>query len=194
MIRKRDKRYKLPERVVKPKYKAVVLYGGDISYSTYGKRLKTEKRLVNFIKAWLEFNYGRNCVEHRFFVHDTRAYEVSEEQFFKVSNAGGTYAAPIFDLAHNICTNEYDVTTTNLYFFYFSDGELFTSDIMEIDEIISTKMISYMNRIGIVEVMPSSYSKLARALSDSYGERGKVRLPVINDRRRMISTILELFS
>ena len=34
LIQRRDRRFKLPERVEKPKYKAVVCYMGDISYST----------------------------------------------------------------------------------------------------------------------------------------------------------------
>ena len=83
-IRKKDKRFKLPERVEKPKFRAVVFYMGDISYSTMGERLELEKRVVNFIHYWLDYNYGEDNVDHRFFVHDSTAYEVLPEDFYNV--------------------------------------------------------------------------------------------------------------
>ena len=125
---RKDKRFRIPERVEKPKFNAVVFYMGDISYSTYGQRLVIEKRLVNFIQNWLDYNYGIGKVEHRFFVHDMEAYEVSEENFYKVSNVGGTQAAGVFDLVSQIAFNEYDLSSTNFYAFYFGDGELFEED------------------------------------------------------------------
>jgi len=57
LIRRRDRRFKLPERVEKPKFKAVVFYMGDISYSTYGERLELEKRVVGFIHNWLNLGH-----------------------------------------------------------------------------------------------------------------------------------------
>ena len=42
-IRRRDRRFKVPQREEKPRYKAVCFYMGDISYSTYGERLEMEK-------------------------------------------------------------------------------------------------------------------------------------------------------
>ena len=124
-LRRKDRRFKLPERVETPRYKAVVFYLGDISYSTYGERLKLEKRVVNFIQHWLDFNYGADKVEHRYFVHDSEAYEVMADQFFNVSNAGGTYASMVFDLVSQVARNEYEINTTNFYAFYFGDGEVF---------------------------------------------------------------------
>ena len=73
-IHRRDKKYRVPQTIEKPKYDAAVMYIGDISYSTYGERLELTKRLVFFIQSWLDFNYGKNNIEHRFFVHDSEAY------------------------------------------------------------------------------------------------------------------------
>ena len=78
---------------------------GDISYSTYGERLEMEKRLVNFIHQWLDFNYGAGNVEHRFFVHDVDAHEVAPSDFYKVANAGGTRASIVFELVSQIAFN-----------------------------------------------------------------------------------------
>jgi uncharacterized sporulation protein YeaH/YhbH (DUF444 family) len=106
----------------------VVFYMGDISYSTYGERLEMEKRLVNFIHQWLDFNYGAGNVEHRFFVHDVDAHEVAPSDFYKVANAGGTRASIVFELVSQIAFNEYDTNSTNFYAFYFGDGEVFEDD------------------------------------------------------------------
>jgi uncharacterized sporulation protein YeaH/YhbH (DUF444 family) len=175
----------------KPKFKAVCFYIGDISYSTYGERLILEKKIVNFIYNWLDYNYGRGNVEHRYFVHDWEAYEVRQEDFFKVENAGGTRAAPAFDLVNNISTNDYDPETTNLYAFYFGDGELMRRDAEEIVEILEEKMDYNFNRIGIVEVIPQGYSCLNDEIDKA--SLGSVRTGSIDDKSEMVKLIKDLF-
>jgi uncharacterized sporulation protein YeaH/YhbH (DUF444 family) len=192
-IRRRDKRYKLPQREEKPKYKAVIFFMGDISYSTYGERLELEKRLVNFIQSWIDFNYGEGNVEHRFFVHDMEAYEVTPHQFYNVNNAGGTEAACVFELINQIAFNEYDTQTTNFYGFYFGDGELFGDDARTIGEILDSKLKPLFNRIGIVEVKPSSLSQIKRELGERYSSDSIVRICDIHDKNHTIRVIKELF-
>jgi len=192
-IRRKDRRFKLPLREEKPKYRAVVFYMGDISYSTYGERLEMEKRLVNFIQNWLDYNYGPDNVEHRFFVHDVEAYEVNQEDFYNVNNAGGTEASSVFDLIHRISFNEYDVQTTNMYAFYFGDGELFGDDARKIGYIIDNNLRQIYSRIGLVEVKPSSLSQIKRELGEKYTEDEIVRICEIQEKSNTIPVIKDLF-
>lgn len=192
-IMRRDRRYKLPERIEKPKFRAVVFYMGDISYSTYGERLELEKRLVNFTQSWLDFNYGAGNVEHRFFVHDMDAYEVQAEEFYSVSNMGGTQAAAIFDLVFQIAFNEYDTATTNYYAFYFGDGELFDDDARHILETLEEAMRPLFNRIGIVEVQPGRLSLLNRQVATRFNRDPIIRLSEINDKQETVDVIKILF-
>lgn len=192
-IMRRDKRYKIPERVEKPKYRAVVFYMGDISYSTYGERLELEKRLVNFTQNWLDYNYGPGNVEHRFFVHDIEAYEVQAEEFYSVSNMGGTQASGVFDLVFQIAFNEYDTTTTNYYTFYFGDGELFDDDARQILETLEDLMRPLFNRIGIVEVQPGRLSLLNRQVATRFNRDPIIRLSEINDKQETVDVIKILF-
>ena len=192
-IRRRDKRYKLPERVERPKFKAVVFYMGDISYSTYGERLELEKRLVKFIHNWLDYNYGPKSVEHRFFVHDVEAREVMPEDFYRVSNVGGTRAAIVFDLIAQIAVNEYDTSTTNFYGFYFGDGELFADDAKEIVEILENQLRPIFNRIGIVEVQPSRSSHLNTKVGNRFRRDRIVRLGELKHKKDTIDVIKTLF-
>lgn len=192
-IRRRDRRYKIPQRVEEPRYKAVVFYMGDISYSTYGERLELEKRLVGFIQNWLDYNYGPKRVEHRFFVHDMDAYEVLPDEFYRVSNVGGTRAAIVFDLVSQVAFNEYDTTSTNFYAFYFGDGELFADDAKHIVDIISDNMLPMFNRIGVVEVQPSRASHLITQLSTRFARDDVVRLGEIKHKKDSIEVIRALF-
>lgn len=193
LIRRRDRRYKIPQRVEKPRYRAVVFYMGDISYSTYGERLELEKRLVNFIQHWLDFNYGPQRVEHRFFVHDVEAHEVLPEDFYRVSTAGGTRASIVFDLVSQIAFNEYDMGTTNFYGFYFGDGELFSDDAKEIMDIVANKIRPSFNRLGVVEVQPSRASHLISHLSSRFAKDTVVRLGELRNKRDTIPVIKKLF-
>ncbi|NQU63325.1 MAG: DUF444 family protein [SAR324 cluster bacterium] len=191
---RRDKRFKVPQRVEKPKFKAVVFYMGDISYSTHGQRLASEKRMVNFIKNWLDYNYGARNVDHRFFVHDVKAYEVQENEFYQVGNVGGTRAAIVFELIYQIAFGEYDTATTNYYGFYFGDGEIFGSDGQEIITILKEDICPVFNRVGVVEVFPSQWSKLILELEKEFTTDGVVRLNRFSSNADTISTIKKLFA
>jgi len=193
-FRRRDRRFKLPERIEKPRFKAVVFYLGDISYSTHGQRLSTEKRLVNFIKNWLDFNYGVHNVDHRFFVHDINAYEVQESEFYQVGNIGGTRAAIVFELIYQIAFGEYDTGATNFYAFYFGDGEIFGSDGQEIATLLKESICPLFNRVGIVEVFPSQWSKLVMELEREFNKHPVVRLSRFRVNTDTIQTIKTLFA
>ena len=192
-VRRRDRRFKLPERIEIPKYKAVVFYMGDISYSTYGERLELEKRIVSFVHNWLNFSYGANNVDHRFFVHDAEAYEVQAEDFFRVDNAGGTRASIVFELVAQIAFNEYDLDSTNFYAFYFGDGELFSNDAEDIVKILAKDLCPIFNRIGVVEVKPSSISNLMKKLKSVYENDRVVRIGRVDNKSEVVDTIKKLF-
>jgi len=191
---RRDRRFKVPERVENPKYRAVVFYMGDISYSTHGKRLETEKRMVNFIKNWLDYNYGPNNVDHRFFVHDVKAYEVLESEFYQVGNIGGTRASIVFDLIYQIAFGEYDISSTNFYAFYFGDGEVFGSDSKDIIKILEESICPVFNRVGIVEIYPSQWSKLIFDLGNNFLNDSIVRLAKYTIKTDTIPVIKKLFA
>ena len=193
LIRRKDRRFKLPERVEKPRYQAVVFYMGDISYSTYGERLKLEKRVVNFIQRWLDYNYGADRVEHRFFVHDSEAHEVMPDQFYNVSNAGGTYASMVFDLVGQVARNEYEIQTTNYYAFYFGDGEVFQDDAEEIAQLIDKEMVPIFSRVGVVEVKPSGMSRLNDTSEPRFEDDVVVRTTTMNDSSDVKHVIRDLF-
>jgi uncharacterized sporulation protein YeaH/YhbH (DUF444 family) len=126
-------------------------------------------------------------------VHDVEAYEVSAEDFYRVSTAGGTRAAPVFDLVSQVAFNEYDVSSTNFYGFYFGDGEVFEGDSEEIVEILRDSMRPVFNSVGLVEVKPSRYSYLNREVEKAWPIDRVVRLAEIKEKRQTIDVIKTLF-
>jgi uncharacterized sporulation protein YeaH/YhbH (DUF444 family) len=192
LIKKKDKRYHLPEYVEKPKFKAVVFYMGDISYSQYGERLKLQKKVVNFIQNWIDYSYGKENVDHRFFVHDWEAYEVQPEDFYKADVAGGTRASVAFELVNTIARDEYDTESTNYYGFYFGDGELFGDDAQKISEIVTNDYVPIFNSVGVVEIKPSMISNLKNTLDASVNS-SVLKTAVLKNNKDVVSVIKELF-
>lgn len=192
-IRRRDRRYRQTKRVERPRYRAACFYVGDISYSTYGDRLELEKRLLSFVHHWLDYNYGPNRVEHRFFVHDVEAYEVTPDEFYRVSNIGGTKASMAFDLVGRVARNEYDPTSTNLYCFYVGDGELMRHDAAEIVEIVGEDLRPAFNRLCITEIKPSAHSCLVNFMNRQFSDDRKVRCSVMHRKQDVVPTIRQMF-
>lgn len=192
-VRRRDRRYRQAERVEKPRHRAVCFYIGDISYSTLGARLEMQKRLLNFVHNWLDYSYGQGKVDHRFFVHDAEAYEVTAAEFYQVGNAGGTRAAMAFDLIARVARNEYDPATTNLYAFYVGDGELFHSDAAEIMDIVSAQLRPMLNRLCVTEIKPGSSSCLVRQLNSAFPHDSVVRGLVVKRRQDIVPSIQKMF-
>ncbi len=192
-ILRRDKRFKLPETIEKPRHRAVVFYMGDVSYSTEGERLDMEKRLVQIIQGWIDYNYGPKNVEHRFFVHDVNATEVNAADFYNVTNAGGTRAAAVFELVSQVALSEYNPGSTNFYAFYFGDGELFEDDQREVVQIVDQTLRPYFNRIGLVEILPSHFSSLNKHARSRYPNDRVVRLAEIKQKSQTLQVIKTLF-
>lgn len=192
-IHRRDRRFKIPEPIEKPCYKAVVFYMGDVSYSTHGMRLKLEKQLVHFIKNWLDYNYQPKNVEHRFFVHDYKAHEVNQEDFYNVTNAGGTFAASAFEIVSQIALSEYDPISTNYYAFYFGDGEIFDDDSKEVLKLLEDPFKTWFNRVGVVEVLPSRISSLNKIAGAKFSKDPVLKFTNIQQKEQMLSVIQTLF-
>jgi sporulation protein YhbH len=67
-------------------------------------------------------------VELVFIAHDTSAKIVPEENFFKISNSGGTMCSSALKLALEHITANHPKDLWNNYVFHFSDGDNFASD------------------------------------------------------------------
>lgn len=117
--------YRDVRKVENPVYNALVYLARDYSGSmTEQKKFRVRSACFWMLK-FLRLNYPQ--VDVRFIVHDTEAKFTDEHEFFYSSEGGGTVCSSAFTLIEEDLENVY-LDDTNVYIFYFSDGENLSSD------------------------------------------------------------------
>lgn len=120
-ITEEDLRFNLYEPRPLPIRKAVMFAVMDYSGSMGDFERNLGKRFFFLLYLFLTREYEE--MEIRFIIHDTHAYEVSEDQFFSAHGGGGTIVKSAMELVNKIILKEYDLTATNVYLAQVSDGD-----------------------------------------------------------------------
>ncbi|RTI54150.1 hypothetical protein CSW14_07735 [Thermus scotoductus] len=120
-----DLRYKAPRSKPRPHAQAVVLFALDVSGSMREEELRLVKTLSFWITLWIKRHFPR--LERRYLLHDAEAWEVTEEEFFRAREGGGTRLSSALLLAEEIL-KAYPEAFYNRYLYHFSDGENWQGD------------------------------------------------------------------
>jgi len=80
-----------------------------------------------WIDAFLQRTY-KDKLETRYIIHDTQAWEISKEKFYRVSTNGGTQISSALNLVRKIIKREYNPNEYNIYCCCFGDGENISID------------------------------------------------------------------
>ncbi|AEV16595.1 Glycosyltransferase [Thermus sp. CCB_US3_UF1] len=120
-----DLRYKAPKSRPRPHAQAVILFALDVSGSMREEELRLVKTLSFWITLWVRRHFPR--LERRYLLHDAEAWEVSEEEFFRAREGGGTRLSSALLLAEEIL-KAYPEAFYNRYLYHFSDGENWQGD------------------------------------------------------------------
>lgn len=126
VIAKEDLRFRTWEEEPRREANAVVMAMMDTS----GSMGTFEKYVARSFFFWM-VRFLRTRYHHVrivFLAHDTRAREVTEEQFFTKGESGGTRCSSVYELALDIIGQRFAPSDYNLYPFHFSDGDNFPSD------------------------------------------------------------------
>lgn len=115
-----DRRYRIPETVIKPATNAVVFYMMDVSGSMGVEERQIVRYLCALCSFWLAWNY--NGLAEEWIIHNGEADRVDREEFFSTYRGGGTVASTAHTLMLKIVEEEYPPTDWNLYIVYLSDG------------------------------------------------------------------------
>ena len=126
---KEDKEYLYPEQEEESEVKAVIFFLRDVSGSMTGRKTEIIRQENYLIDVWLQSNYPK--VERVYVVHDVRASQVSEDEFYELSTAGGTKISSAYELLSALIDENYPSRAWNIYGFHFSDGENFRNDTKE---------------------------------------------------------------
>ena len=141
---KDDKRYRGVSYEDKPVCSACVLYLMDVSGSM-GEEQKQMVRLTSFwLDTWLSRHY--KGLKRKFIIHDAKAHVVSEEQFYRVQESGGTLISSAYQKALSVIESEFNPIDWNIYLFHFSDGDNWSgNDTAKCIELLKDQLLPKIN-------------------------------------------------
>lgn len=153
-IRREDLRFKTWEERVRTTSSAVVLAMMDTS----GSMGTFEKYIARSFYFWMvRFLRSRyRQVQIVFIAHDTRAREVSEEEFFTKGESGGTKCSSAYEKALAIIDERFPPEEYNIYPFHFSDGDNFPSDNVRCVKLMSD-LLEKSSAVGYGEITSGRY-------------------------------------
>lgn len=148
-----DRRYRQYNEIKIPSSNAVIFFARDCSGSMDDYRCDIVSDMSWWLDCWIRQFYDR--VERCYFVHDTRAIEVSEEQFYSYRYGGGTHCSSAFRAIADQLENRYPPQKYNIYIFYFTDGDNWPGDNERIEKIVTEELTpDIVNLIGVTQVCP----------------------------------------
>lgn len=148
---KEDKIYKSSKPITKPHAQAVILYLMDVSGSMGDEEKDIVKTETFWMNAWLRKHYPK--LETRFIIHDAKAKEVSEQEFFTTTESGGTVISTSYELAKQIIQKDYPVNEWNIYVFHFSDGDNWSAeDTNKCLRLLNDDLLKVINLFGYGQV------------------------------------------
>ena len=127
LFNQNDLKYRHIKKTLKESSNAVIFFLMDISGSMTQHK-KFLARSFYFLLYHFINNRYENC-EVVFVAHDTSAYEVDEDRFFRRGNSGGTIVSSGLEKVNEIIDKRYHPSAWNVYLFQCSDGDNWPSDL-----------------------------------------------------------------
>lgn len=182
---KADKRYRSPILKEEPETNTVVIYMMDVSGSMGDEQKSIVKSEVFWIDLWLKLQY-KNIIS-RFIVHDTVAHEVDREQFFTISESGGTEISSAYEYCSHMMKEDHPFSDWNVYPFHFTDGDNYSSDIDKSIKILKDEIIPNSNVFSYGQV--SNDMGFIEYLMNSFSGEEKVTLSKIHSKSEILQSI-----
>lgn len=152
---KNDMRFRTWTEKKIPSSNAVIFFARDISGSMTNYKCEIVSDMAWWIDMWIRQFYDKT--QRCYVVHDTRAWEVDEEKFYKYRMGGGTICSTALKYIAKQLKHRFPPETWNVYVFYFSDGDNWMSDnsnfIKAIKEDLNPNLV---NLVGITQILPWS--------------------------------------
>lgn len=100
---------------------AVVFLLMDRSGSMWEDKIYAVKAFYFWVVQFLRRRYDK--IELKFIAHDYDAKELTEKEFFTISDSGGTRVSSAYQLCHDMIKYNYPSNLWNIYCFHASDGD-----------------------------------------------------------------------
>ncbi len=113
--------------------------------------------------SFLRHKYPR--VETAFIVHDTNAYVVNEDGFFRRNDGGGTTCSSAYKMGLELIRTRYSPDRYNVYALHFSDGDNWNDDDTNCVSLINNMLDFGVAQVGFVQVGTDRDSHLRTVLT-----------------------------
>jgi hypothetical protein len=121
----------------------------DCSGSMTSRKKYVAKSFFFWMVRFLRLKYRQ--VDTVFIAHDVKAQTVTEQEFFSISNAGGTCCSSAYRLADECLQQRHPARNWNTYLFHFSDGDNWPSDNAVCKELV-TELLPQCTMVGYGEI------------------------------------------
>jgi uncharacterized sporulation protein YeaH/YhbH (DUF444 family) len=166
-----DRRYRQYKEIRIPTSNAVIFFARDCSGSMSEHHCDVVSDMSWWIDCWIRRFYKR--LDRVYFVHDARALEVNEEEFYTIRNMGGTKCSSAFEAVAEQIENRYPPSKFNIYLFYFTDGDNWGEDHASLMRIMEEKLgPEVVNMIGFTQVY--SYGEDLKGIIDNNVKSGQL--------------------
>lgn len=148
-----DLQYRRLREDVRPQSSAVVLCMMDTSGSMGTTKKYLARSFFFLLYQFIRARYTQ--IDVVFIAHHTEAREVSEEEFFRKGESGGTRISSGYNKALEIIQTRYHPSLWNIYAFHCSDGDNFSDD-NEAALKAARELCKVANLFGYGEIRPQS--------------------------------------
>jgi len=142
----------------KPNTKAVMFCLMDVSGSMDESRKELAKRFFILLYLFLSHTYQK--IDVVFIRHHTSAKEVEENEFFYSRETGGTMVSSALELMLDIINKRYPQEDWNIYGAQASDGDNWHSDSPYCAELLTNKIMPYLQYYAYIEILGQSHQNL----------------------------------
>jgi len=142
-------------KVPNPKNAAVMFCILDVSISMQEREKDLAKRFFILLHLFLSMKYDK--VDVVFIRHHTTAKECTEEEFFTSKESGGTVVSTALELAYDIVRKRYDLEYWNVYVSQASDGDNFTTDNQQVQDVMQNKLLPLVQFFAYVSIVAHSH-------------------------------------
>lgn len=166
-----DFRYRQFKEIKIPSSNAVIFFARDCSGSMDDFRCDIVSDMSWWIDCWIRKFYDK--VDRCYYVHDTRAQEVNEEEFYTYRYGGGTMCSSAFRSIADQLENRFPPSKYNVYVFYFSDGDNWGGDNERMVKIMKEELgPDKVNLIGVSQICSWRYEDSVKQYVDNCLKNG----------------------
>lgn len=190
---KDDKRYRSYSAKEAPDTNTAVIYMIDCSGSMGDEQRDLVKAEVFWIDLLLKASY--KDIESVYMIHDVKAQEVSQEDFFKISTGGGTRISSAYDLCSNIMEKRYPFSDWNVYPMHFTDSDnLSEQDSVHCCKLLKNKILPNCNVFNFGEVKsPNGTGDFTQYLETNFANSESLTISKISGPDDILKSIGEFF-